>query len=531
MSEKKTVVLVAFYNVKALGVRYLEKALSDSGYETIIVFFKGFNSVAPSPASQRELHMLCDLINEVRPVFVGLSVMSSMYLDTVRQVSGAIREHTTAPQVWGGVYATMFPDKSRAFGADYVVRGEGEQAVCELADALSLGRESMAPDRSAPSVAAAARDGGTAILERVAAAAALARIQNLSYEREGQFVHNDLRPLCEQLDELDLPRIGGPGRYVISEDQLTEGDPQLLALSYEIAASRGCPFVCSYCCAVNLKRLHQGKGTYVRFRSVDSVIAELNDAKAKLKKLKFIRFWDEIFSDEPHWIDEFVRRYKKEINLPFIIWGHPLKTDRDTLDKLVSCGLYEIVMGIQSGSPRVRKQVFHRVETQEEILTAARAIHDAGVPHVSYDFMLQHPFETDEDIRHTYELCAQMPMPFELQLHGLNFLPGTDIVDMAVEEGLYTREALEEIMLSPMDQQFGMYWRQNAVSELSRLYFALTYLTQFSFSRAAAARYADNPIGHKKNILLLQKAGRAAEKMRYYYKNGKLYIRGLLARP
>ena len=31
MEQKKTVVLIAFYNVKALGVRYLETALEKGG--------------------------------------------------------------------------------------------------------------------------------------------------------------------------------------------------------------------------------------------------------------------------------------------------------------------------------------------------------------------------------------------------------------------------------------------------------------------------------------------------------------------
>ena len=37
--EKGTVVLVAFYNVKALGVRYLESALTRAGYRVATVFF------------------------------------------------------------------------------------------------------------------------------------------------------------------------------------------------------------------------------------------------------------------------------------------------------------------------------------------------------------------------------------------------------------------------------------------------------------------------------------------------------------
>lgn len=45
--SKRKVMLVAFYNKKALGVRYLETALVQGGYDVRTVFFKDFNSVTP----------------------------------------------------------------------------------------------------------------------------------------------------------------------------------------------------------------------------------------------------------------------------------------------------------------------------------------------------------------------------------------------------------------------------------------------------------------------------------------------------
>ena len=46
-AAKPTVVLVAFYNKKALGVRYLQAALERAGYAVRTVFYKDFNSVPP----------------------------------------------------------------------------------------------------------------------------------------------------------------------------------------------------------------------------------------------------------------------------------------------------------------------------------------------------------------------------------------------------------------------------------------------------------------------------------------------------
>ena len=89
---EKKVMLVAFYNYKAAGVRILERALRDRGFEVVTVFFKAFNSVSPRPAAPAELELLSGLVQKHRPLLVGLSVMSSMYLETVCQVLHALKK-------------------------------------------------------------------------------------------------------------------------------------------------------------------------------------------------------------------------------------------------------------------------------------------------------------------------------------------------------------------------------------------------------------------------------------------------------
>ena len=456
--SNRSVLLLVLHNTKALGVGFLEKALTDAGYDVTIGFFKSFSSVNPKQATPEELELLCGLVREVNPGFIGLSVISSQYLETVFTVNDTLRDNFDIPVVWGSVFATLFPEKCLE-NTKYVLRGEGEGPIVSLADALLGGK------------------GG------------IEDVPNLSYIKDGKIVHNPMAPLCANLDELGYPAIGGKNRYFINAGKMTKGDPMLDSMSYETSASRGCPFNCSYCCSSNLRKVYAGQ-KYLRFRSVDSLMTELVEAKSKLKKLKYIHFWDEIFSNEPGWVDEFARRYKKEINLPFEIWVHPLMLNEDVIRKLVSVGLFQIVMGIQSGSPRVRKDIFRRNEKQEDILRAAEIFKRCKVPHVVYDFILRHDFETWEDLKITYELCAKLPLPFELQLHGLNFFHGIDIVDMAIERGLYTREELDAVMSGPMAVQYGTYWGQDSKDDMTNFWYGLVYLTQFGSGRRMARRYA-----------------------------------------
>jgi len=219
----------------------------------------------------------------------------------------------------------------------------------------------------------------------------------------------------------------------------------------------------------------------VRFRSVNNVIEELKEAKKKIKNLKFVQFWDEIFPQDKNWIDEFVVQYKQEIDLPFSIWTHPLKINKELIDKLVHAGLYKAVMGIQSGSLRIRRNIFHRVETQEDIIKASRILSECKVPRIVYDFMLRHPFETREDIIQSFELCKRLYKPFELQLHGLNFLPGTDIIGLAIKSGVVDAVDLEKKMYAPMKQQYTSYWGINDKDMVINFWYSMIYMTQFQF--------------------------------------------------
>jgi len=134
---------------------------------------------------------------------------------------------------------------------------------------------------------------------------------------------NGIGNILTEKDCYGLPSIECENAYFIENDKVKAGDPQLKAMSYEVIASRGCPFVCSYCCSVNLRRLFPKGAKYVRTRSVKSVIDELIIVKKKFKKLVFVHFYDEIFPNSPGWVDKFVIEYKKHINLPFTIWSHP----------------------------------------------------------------------------------------------------------------------------------------------------------------------------------------------------------------
>ncbi len=495
--EKKSILLIAFYNKKALGVRYLEKSLVRAGHKVFILFLKHFNSKRPDPVNSKELLLIKDLVKKLEPGLIGLSVMSSLYMESVITVNSFLRKHFDIPIVWGGVYASMFPEKSLTY-ADFVLRGECEEAVVELADAVSEHNSHQG----------------------------IANLVYKDHSRGGKTVVNDLRPLCSDLDTLGYPLFNSNNKYYIDNGQITYGDPMTGSISYELSASRGCPYMCSYCSSINLKRLYKGCGRYVRFRSVPNIISELEEALTYIRDLRVIHFWDEIFPDDSTWTDDFSSIYKTRIGLPFEIWGHPLRCSDHTISRLVEAGLYKVVMGIQSGSPRIRSDVFHRSESQTDILQAAKTLSRNRVPQVVYDFILRHPFENEEDIKQTFELCTKLEKPFELQLHGLNFFPGTDIITIAESSGTDVKIS-ESGPGVPMREAYKTYWGQKNSDMRINYWYSLIYLSQFRLG-LPVAKFLSRASGswlYQNIAILLSRLFCPAAKLRYFYKKALLLVR------
>lgn len=443
---------IGLYDCNLLGIRYLSAILKSHGYDTNLIFLKNFNSYTVDEPTTIEYKLLYEKIKELNPSYIGISVMSSFYLSVAKRVAEDIKKTFGLKIICGGAYATLFPEKCLEF-ADVVFRGECEHAILEFTDAI----EQNQPYN---------------------------HFDNIATMQENGVKINELRMLEANLSNLPHPDFGGENMYYVNNDRITKGDPQSRSHSYELTTSRGCPNKCSYCSTGSIRKLHEGKGPFIRQRTVDDVIAELLDVKKKNPGLQKLRFWDEIFPWNQKWVLEFAKAYKDKIDLPFEAWGHPrITSDPVCIKAMVDAGLSKMVVGIQNGCPAIRKDIYLRDETQDQILDCAKVLSDSKVPLVIYDFILNHPFETSTDLRETLELCQKLAKPFRLQLHGLSFLPGTPIEKIAVEHGVKTWEDIHAEQARPLKEQYHSYgWWLRGHGEQDNektFWYALIYFTQF----------------------------------------------------
>lgn len=194
-----------------------------------------------------------------------------------------------------------------------------------------------------------------------------------------------------------------------------------------IMSARDCPFKCSYC--INSVR---EKVRPLRKNTMGTLIRQIKKIKKRCADLRYVYlFDDDFFCRTVDEIREFSDKYRKQIGLPFWVYGSPNTINREKLSLLVGAGLSNVVMGIQTGSEYVNKKIYDRNITNEAVMKAAKVINsfkdDIDIP--TYDLIIANPFERKSDLLDTINLLKKLPKPFYTQVHILKLFPGTKLYE------------------------------------------------------------------------------------------------------
>jgi len=362
-----------------LGLGYLAAVLEREGHQVRIHDF----GLTPNTPLEEDIQD----IEEFAPHLVGITSMTNVYhsaLETARLV----KERMGCPVVMGGPHPTVFPQRTvQEPWVDYVVYGEGEETLVELVRALE----------------------GQMDLEGV---------QGLCFKRNGEVILNPARPLIRDLDGLPFP---ARHLYRLLDYPLfaPNGERMLTLLS-----SRGCPYNCSYCFKGIVGR------TY-RQRSPDNIVAELRLLIQRYDIRNFY-FIDDLFTLDLRRLDALLDRFIEE-RLD-IRWQCLARVDRVTpqiLRKMHRAGCRQIHYGIESGNQEVLDRVGKGI-TLEQVRRAIAWTAEAGIRSKGY-FMLGLPGDTEETIRQTIELAAELPLD-EAMFSITTPFPGTRLWDELVRK-------------------------------------------------------------------------------------------------
>lgn len=297
-------------------------------------------------------------------LFVGITLLTSETPDAYR-IMKYIKENSDVPVVVGGWHCTLFPEQMAMNDyVDYVVVGDGEGHIVEIADLIASGRK---------------RDEKIFFKSVVDLETLPTPDYSIDHNVDG-FINNFLTdPLSEYVVQ--------PMRW----------------LPYE--SSRGCPSRCTFCINVVTQN------TRYRKKSAKKVISEIEQIvkKYNITHLKIID--DNFFVDIERVREICEGIIEKDLDITWDAecrcdyFNDRLLNDR-TLTLVKEAGLIQLTLGIESGSPHTLKLMKKDI-TPDQAEYAVKKCNEYGIIARS-SFIIEIPGESIDDIKKTIEFVVKL---------------------------------------------------------------------------------------------------------------------------
>ena len=334
---------------------------------------------------------LAKSIEAYGPDLIGITAMTPTVPEALRVAKLARATAPGAKIVLGGVHPTLDPASVLTSDyVDFVIRGEGEFAIAELASALSGG---LTTD-----------------------------IEGVSYkEDDGHLVIKGKAPLIKDLNS--LPMLDYDAFPI---ERYIEHNRHLLSIrGISMIISRGCPFQCTFCA------VHETMGRTWRIKSAAQVVSEITVLKER-HGIEGVWFKDSIFNLDKEWVKEFCRlMIEAETGIQ---WQALTRVDLINEEQIIlmkRAGLTQLDLGIETGSPKslIRLKKGITVERiKEQVAVAKRHVKAFGF------FMIGIPGEQEIDVQQTFELAKALELDrWTWSIYSP--LPGSELYQELIAEG------------------------------------------------------------------------------------------------
>lgn len=311
----------------------------------------------------RQLSGFDALLDEIRknPAEVyGLSVAPVDYYSALKVLFDIKSIQPEAKVIIGGIHPSIFPEKYDFEVLDTVVIGEGEITFPLL----------------------------------------LEDINNLPKKITGQ------KPYLDDLPWVDRELFN----YKLEMDCNFAPDQELPSIT--MLAGRGCAYKCTYCQPAE----NAVFGKPYRMRSVYNVVRELQYLHEKYN-YKSITFWDDTFTFNRNWINQFCDEYALsgiDASIAACSRADIICNNESMIANLASIGVDWLVIGMESGSQRLL-DLIKKGTTVKQNLKAAEICHKYGVK-IFATYMYGLPTETPEESTMTAQMIKdvdpEFPSPF-----------------------------------------------------------------------------------------------------------------------
>ena len=300
--------------------------------------------------------------------------------------------------VCGGVFCTYHPQAFEG-KCDYICRGEGDEAIPELMDCISEGKDGHHLPNIHP---------------------------------------NPMRTAC------NVNKLPITDHDIFPEKSLYRPFQGKIVKIGVTETQRGCPFKCKFCNSPSNAGLYKEEtdSLFFRKKTVEHQEAEL---KHLIDHHKIELLWiltDTFLTMSKRGFDDWAEMYSK-YKIPFFPQTRPELLTPYQAKTLKELGCVKINMGVEHGDPQFRKDVIGRIYKNERAIEAFQIAREANLS-TTCNFIIGYPYETMEHCMKSVELAAQLGCN---DTNAFIYTPyhGTPMRDMCVEAGFVEKDLIVEM--------------------------------------------------------------------------------------
>jgi anaerobic magnesium-protoporphyrin IX monomethyl ester cyclase len=375
--------------VPPLGLAYIAAALEKEGFHVEIV---------DNYLLEKPIDYIKQTVRRLGPQIVGITCSSVTYRGCVEKAKAVKEVVPSCKVVVGGPHPSCMPESMLQHPEiDYVVLGEGERAIVELAtNTVKCEDDSV-----------------------------IAAIPGIAYRHKGKMIKKAPRFIS------DLDEISYPARHLLPM-HLYDRTIEFLSVKPvdTMNVIRGCPFNCTWC---NVKELWgQTCRAFTPIKVVEEIDHLVNDYGSK-----GIYFVGDTFTIQKRNTEKICRLVKKhKLDIEWVCDTQVNLLSRELLKIMKDAGCRTIWFGVESGSPKILKKINRNI-TLEQAVHAFRLCREEGIK-TACSFMLGIPGETAKDMKATFKFAKKLD-PDWCRFNIFIAYPGCSLYEEILQKGLYDR--------------------------------------------------------------------------------------------
>lgn len=387
------------------GVMYISAYLKENGHDCdVVVEFADKDWLAK--------------VEAYNPDFIAFSVLTGSYKWALNRAA-LLKQKFQKPILFGGVHVFLNPESTISNPQiDAICTGEGEICIKNLCDSF----DGNAYDTT---------------------------VKGFWFRKsDGTIVKNPPEKLVEDLDSLPFADRSIYYKYpAISKRNILP-----------VLGSRGCPYTCTYCFIPSAKKLFNGLGKFIRERSPQNILAEVEYCIQLSEHKEFVHFVEDHFGNNRE-VALTVLKGISRLKNGTLGWGGAIRVERfnkeDYVRELSKTNHGLLGIAVECGDEKYRKEVLKRDVKNQEIIDSARLAHKYGIKFDTLN-MVGLPGETFEQALMTLDLNIAIQPEFA-NCYVYQPYPGTELQQYSLEHHLIDPDVTEQLGLSFYDR----YWKNN----------------------------------------------------------------------